>query len=54
MPLVGKMARGKITGDHEKRQEFMGSLADVSIRGTSGRESGPHTFRAVCWTHFFV
>ncbi len=38
MPRVGKIERVKRPCDHEEHQEFMCALADVSIRGTSGRE----------------
>ncbi|SRR6266487_5583162 len=38
MPLVWKLERVKIPCDPEERQECVHTLADGSIRGTSGRE----------------
>jgi len=37
-PLVGTCERVKRPCDHEERRSFGRALADVSIRGTSGRE----------------
>ncbi len=51
MHRIRKTERGKIIGDHEKRQEFLSSLADVSNRGTSGRESGPRPCRGRVYAH---